>query len=91
MTRFHLLQNRTARRRLAAVAVLAVAISLLAGGGALAARHAGQPSAPPVDSRVNALLAKMTLEEKLEQMQLLSDFRSPTRRRRRGSVGAQPH
>src|SRR5512133_4066112 len=74
MTRFHLLQNRTARRRLAAVAVLAVAISLLAGGGALAARHAGQPSAPPVDSRVNALLAKMTLEEKLEQIQLLPDF-----------------
>ena len=74
MARFHLLQNRTARRRLAAVAVLAVAISLLAGGGALAARHAGQPSAPPVDSRVNALLAKMTLQEKLEQIQLLPDF-----------------
>ena len=74
MTPFHLLQNRTARRRLAAVAVLAVAISLLAGGGALAARHAGQPSAPPVDSRVNALLAKMTLQEKLEQIQLLPDF-----------------
>jgi beta-glucosidase len=54
--------------------VLAVAISLLAGGGALAARHAGQPSAPPVDSRVNALLAKMTLQEKLEQIQLLPDF-----------------
>ncbi len=74
MTRFHLLQNRTARRRLAAVAVLALAISLLAGGGAFAARHAGQPSAPPVDSRVNALLAKMTLQEKLEQIQLLPDF-----------------
>ena len=74
MTRFHLLQHRTARRRLAAVAVLALAISLLAGGGALAARHAGRPSAPPVDSRVNALLAKMTLQEKLEQIQLLPDF-----------------
>jgi len=74
MTRFHLLQHRTARRQLAAVAVLAVAISLLAGGGALAARHARQPSAPPVDSRVNALLAKMTLQEKLEQIQLLPDF-----------------
>jgi beta-glucosidase len=74
MTRLHLLQHRTARRRLAAVAVLAVAISLLAGGGALAARHAGQPSARPVDSRVNALLAKMTLQEKLEQIQLLPDF-----------------
>jgi beta-glucosidase len=74
MTRLHLLQHRTARRRLAAVAVLAVAISLLAGGGALAARHAGQPSARPVDSQVNALLAKMTLQEKLEQIQLLPDF-----------------
>jgi len=74
MTRFHLLQHRTVRRRLAAVAVLALALSLLAGGGALAARHAGQPSAPPVDSRVNALLAKMTLHEKLEQIQLLPDF-----------------
>jgi beta-glucosidase len=74
MTRLHLLQHRTARRRLAAVAVLAVAISLLAGGGALAARHGGRPSAQPVDSRVNALLAKMTLQEKLEQIQLLPDF-----------------
>jgi beta-glucosidase len=74
MTRFHLLQHRAARRRLAAVAVLAVAISLLAGGGALGARHTGRPSARPVDSRVNALLAKMTLQEKLEQIQLLPDF-----------------
>jgi beta-glucosidase len=74
MTRFHLLQHRAARRRLAAVAVLAVAISLLAGGGALGARHTGRPSARPVDSRVNALLAKMTLREKLEQIQLLPDF-----------------
>ena len=42
--------------------------------GALAARHAGQPSAPPVDSRVNGLLASMTLQEKLQQLQLLPDF-----------------
>jgi beta-glucosidase len=74
MTRFHVLQHRTARRRLAVVAVLAVAISLLAGGGALAARPAGQPSASPVDGRVDALLKKMTLQEKLEQIQLLPDF-----------------
>ena len=74
MTRLHFLQHRTARRRLAAVAVLALAVSLLAGGGAFAARPTGQPAARPVESRVNALLAKMTLQEKLEQIQLLPDF-----------------
>src|SRR3954449_7675615 len=70
MTRSHFLQHRTARRRLAAVAVLALAISLTAGSGAFATRSSGQS----VESRVNALLAKMTLQEKLEQIQLLPDF-----------------
>src|SRR3954447_20598595 len=70
MTRSHFLQHRTARRRLAAVAVLALAISLTAGSGALATRSSGRS----VESRVNALLAKMTLQEKLEQIQLLPDF-----------------
>ncbi len=74
MTHLRFLNHRTARRRLAAVAVLALAISLLAGGGALAARPTGSASARPVESRVNALLAKMTLQEKLEQIQLLPDF-----------------
>jgi beta-glucosidase len=74
MTRLRFLQHRTARRRLTAVAVLALAPSLLAGGGAIAARSTGPPSAQPVESRVNALLAKMTLQEKLEQIQLLPDF-----------------
>jgi beta-glucosidase len=74
MTRLRFLQHRTARRRLAAIAALALAPSLLAGGGAFAARPTGPPSAQPVESRVNALLAKMTLQEKLEQIQLLPDF-----------------
>src|SRR6266550_863657 len=74
MTRLRFLQHRTAQRRLAAVAALALAVSLLAGGGAFAASPTGKPSAQPVESRVNALLAKMTLPEKLEQIQLLPDF-----------------
>ena len=74
MTRLRFLQHRTARRLLAVVAVLALAFSLLASGAASASRPAGQPSARPVESRVNALLAKMTLQEKLEQIQLLPDF-----------------
>src|SRR5258707_10236530 len=74
MTRLRFRQHRTARIWLAAVAVLALAPSLLAGGGAFAARPTGRPSAPPVESRVNALLAQMTLQEKLEQIQLLPDF-----------------
>jgi beta-glucosidase len=74
MTRLRFLQHRTVRRRLAAVAVLALAPILLAGGGAFAGRPTGAPSARPVESRVNALLAKMTLQEKLEQIQLLPDF-----------------
>jgi beta-glucosidase len=69
MARSGFLNHRTARRRLAAVAVLVVVASSLAGAGALAAR----PADRPIESRVNALLAKMTLDEKLEQLQLLSD------------------
>src|SRR5213076_409391 len=84
MTRLHFLQHRTARRRLAAVAVLALAVSLLAGGGAFAARPTVQPAAQPVESRVNALLAKMTLQEKLEQIQLLPDFLVTDREVRNG-------
>jgi len=33
-----------------------------------------QAAGPPVDARVNRLLAQMTLEEKLQQIQLLPDF-----------------
>jgi beta-glucosidase len=73
MTHLRFLKHRTARGRLAAVAVLVLAASLLAGGGAVAERPTGHPEARPIESRVNALLAKMTLDEKLQQLQLLSD------------------
>jgi beta-glucosidase len=66
--------HRVGRRPVAVVAVLVLGVSLLAGSGALAAaRPTGQPAARSIESRVSALLAKMTLDEKLEQLQLLSD------------------
>ena len=75
MTRVRLRRHRIVNRRHALVAVLALTASLLVGG--LAASNAGSaPGGPPVEARVNALLAKMTLDEKLEQMQLLADFQA---------------
>ena len=71
MTRVRLRRHRIVNRRHAVVAVLALTASLLVGG--LAASNAtSAPGGPPVEAKVNALLAKMTLEEKLEQMQLLA-------------------
>jgi beta-glucosidase len=70
-------------RRKAAIAAAVVAICSAAAGGVLAASQpsdeaalapARQPADPTIDARVNQLLAKMTLEEKLEQIQLLPDF-----------------
>ncbi len=67
----------------ASVAVLIVALGSAAAGGVLAVTQSSdeqalQPARQPADrgieSRVNHLLAKMTLEEKLEQIQLLPDF-----------------
>ena len=86
MTRVRLRRHRIVNRRHAVVAVLALTASLLVGG--LAASNAGSaPGGPPVEARVNALLAKMTLHEKLEQMQLLADFlATPARSARRVSV-----
>jgi beta-glucosidase len=73
MTPMRFRRHRPAYRRLAAVAVLGLTASLLVGG--LAASNAtSAPGQPPVKARVNALLAKMTLQEKLEQIQLLPDF-----------------
>ncbi len=66
-----------ARRRTAVLAVLVLAASLLVGGVALAAgRPAGQPADASVEGRVSALLAKMTLDEKLEQLQLFADWQA---------------
>ena len=67
----------------ASVAVSILALGAAAVGGVVAAtqpsdEQALQPTRKPadrsVDSRVNHLLAQMTLEEKLQQIQLLPDF-----------------
>src|SRR3954464_10682842 len=69
--------------RKAAIAVSVVALSSAAAGGVLAASRssdedalapARRPADRTIESRVNDLLSRMTLEEKLEQIQLLPDF-----------------
>jgi beta-glucosidase len=72
--------------------VLVLGAGLLVGGGTLPARQvptAGQTPrrAPTVDARVNALLAKMTLDEKLQQMQLLADWQATDDAARKGVGG----
>jgi beta-glucosidase len=66
-----------------AVAVAILALGTMIAGGVVAAtqpsdERALQPTRQPADrsieSRVNRLLSRMTLEEKLEQIQLLPDF-----------------
>ena len=67
----------------AAAAVLILAVVAAAAGGVVAASQSSdeqalRPTRGPADrgieSQVNRLLSKMTLEEKLEQIQLLPDF-----------------
>jgi beta-glucosidase len=67
----------------AAAAVLILAVVAAAAGGVVAAsqssdeqalRPTREPADRRIESRVNHLLSKMTLEEKLEQIQLLPDF-----------------
>jgi beta-glucosidase len=67
----------------AAVAVAVLALGTMLAGGVVAATQPSderaleatrQPADRSIDSRVNRLLARMTLEEKLEQIQLLPDF-----------------
>jgi beta-glucosidase len=63
------------RRKVAVAAVFVLGAGLLVGGGTLAATNAtSAPATQPIQAKVNALLAKMTLQEKLEQIQLLPDF-----------------
>jgi beta-glucosidase len=68
------------RRAAAALSILALGIAV---GGVGAATQASdeealqptrQPASRGIESRVNDLLSQMTLEEKLEQIQLLPDF-----------------
>jgi beta-glucosidase len=68
----------------AAIATLLVVLGAAAAGGVVAATRSSdeaalqpirQDAARSVESRVNRLLSRMTLEEKLQQVQLLPDFR----------------
>jgi beta-glucosidase len=68
----------------ASVAVSLLALGVPAAGGVVAGTQPSDEQAlqPPrqsvdrtIDSRVNRLVSKMTLEEKLEQIQLLPDFK----------------
>src|SRR4051794_26627264 len=68
--------------RLAAIATAAVALSTVAAGGVLAGSNSSDEaalrparSAPDrgIEGKVDKLVAKMTLDEKLQQIQLLSD------------------
>ena len=72
-------------RHRAAIAVAAIAVSAAAAGGVIAATQpsdeaalqpARQPADPAIETRVNELLAKMTTEEKLQQISLLPDFKA---------------
>ncbi|MFL5830051.1 MAG: beta-glucosidase BglX [Solirubrobacteraceae bacterium] len=71
------------RRRSAAILVLAIAVTLVCAGVVIAARKrasdettlqpARHPASQSIERRVNALLSRMTLQEKLNQLTLLSD------------------
>jgi len=70
-------------RRRATIIASVVALSAATAGGVTAGTQSAdeaalaatrQPAGPGIEARVNSLLAKMTLEEKLEQIQLLPDF-----------------
>jgi beta-glucosidase len=70
--------------RRGAITALVVGFSVVFTGGVIAGAQssadeaalapARQQASPGIEAQVNALLAKMTLEEKLEQIQLLPDF-----------------
>src|SRR5690349_8593828 len=70
------------RGRIAAVATAVVALSTVTAGGVLAGSNSSDEtalrptrSAPDrgIESKVDALVRRMTLDEKLQQIQLLSD------------------
>src|SRR3954452_24842199 len=69
-------------RRIAAIVVAVVGLSTVVAGGVLAGSNSSDEaalrptrSAPDrgIEAKVNALVGKMTLDEKLQQIQLLSD------------------
>src|SRR5262245_20791224 len=72
------------RRKVAVAAVFVLGAGLLAGGGLVATNALGQPS---VEAKVNSLLAKMTTDEKFEQMQLLADWQATPAEAQKGIGG----
>jgi beta-glucosidase len=77
----------------AAIATVLVAVGAAAAGGVIAATRSSdeaalqpirQPADPSIESRVNNLLSQMTLEEKLQQVTLLPDFKVTEDEVRRG-------
>jgi len=67
-------RTRQARRRIGVVlGVCVVALGTVTGSSVFAAVAPDTPG-QGIEARVNSLLAKMTLQEKLEQIQLLPDF-----------------
>ena len=69
------------KRRVAAIVTALMTLAPLASAGALtrdpadeaAMKPTRQPADQNIEARVNGLLSKMTLDEKLQQIQLLSD------------------
>jgi beta-glucosidase len=83
------------RSRIALVALAVTAVCSAVAGGVLAAADDGDPLAPTrkpadrvIEGKVDALLSKMTLDEKLGQLQLLGDFQVNDADVRAGRVGS---
>jgi beta-glucosidase len=82
--------------RIAAIATAVVALSTVAAGGVLAGSNSSDEtalrptrSAPDrgIEAKVNALVGKMTLDEKLQQIQLLADWQATDDEARKGVGG----
>jgi beta-glucosidase len=84
------------RGRRVVVAAIVATFSALAAGGVIAATSPNdddalaptrQPASQSIEGKVNRLLAKMTLDEKLQQLQLLSDGQITDDLARKGTGG----
>ncbi len=75
-------KRRRGRRLVLAAAAAALSAVVAAGVGA-----SGQASGTSVEKRVDSLLSKMTLDEKLEQLQLDADFQATDDEARKGVGG----
>src|SRR6266545_1870611 len=87
-------RTRGRQRRLGwrwvALAGSVLALSALVAGGAVAAGGGSHPNRHPnpgIEARVHALLAQMTLDEKLEQLQLEADWQINDSEARKGVGG----